>query len=369
MTASRLALAALLACSLGAQAARQREGTEWSNMWWNNATSTDLPRVLLIGDSITNGYQSNVTAHLKGAAYVGYWASSKCVSDPSYLKALDFVLGEYRYDVIHFNNGLHSLDTNRDEWVAGLRAALAMLRERGQGAKVIWATCTPLKDPALTAKAEQLNTLAGPVVKEFGYVVDDLFALMDPQDRNTVWSDTFHYHDAGREMQGKQVAATIRALLPAKPAGAAAAATGSPVANAGFEQDDKWSLYPPKPEAGAIEFATEGAKEGKRCAKITAKQPGLQFYQYSPALEAGATYELSFWAKADQAAKLKVHVRTQKPPYSFYGDKDVALSTDWQQFTTTVILPAEYKAGGNVLFFNLGAAGTYWFDGLSVVRK
>ena len=257
MTASRLALAALLACSLGAQAARQREGTEWSNMWWNNATSTDLPRVLLIGDSITNGYQSVVTSELKGAAYTGYWASSKCVSDPTYLKALDFVLGEYKYDVIHFNNGLHSLDTNRDEWQAGLRAALTMLRDKGNGAKIIWGTSTPLKDPALTAKAKELNALAAPIVAEFGYVVDDLFALMDPQDRNTMWSDTFHYVEAGRQMEGKQVAAVIRGLLPK----ATAAAAGVALANAGFETDGKWMLYPPKPEAGTIEYATEGAKE------------------------------------------------------------------------------------------------------------
>jgi len=370
MTASRLAVAALLACSLGARAAHQREGTEWSNMWWNNATSTDLPRVLLIGDSITNGYQANVTAQLRGVAYTGFWASSKCLSDPTYLKALDFVVGEYKYDVIHFNNGLHSLNADRAAWLEGLRAALSLLRERGQGAKIIWATSTPLKDPALTAKAKELNELAAPVVKEFGLVVDDLFALMDPQDRDKLWSDTFHYHEPGKQMQGKQVADLIRGLLPARPVAATPpAGEGGPIANAGFEADDKWQVYPNKPEAGTIEFVTDGAKEGLRCAKVTAKQPGLQFHQYAPALVPGATYELSFWARADQAAKLKVHVRTQKPPYAFYGDKDVALTTEWQQFTTTLVIPAEYKSGEHVLFFNLGAVGTYWFDGLSVAKK
>lgn len=355
MTAKRLALGAVLLCALAAQAARQREGSEWSNVWSYNGNESRLPRVLLIGDSITNGYQSAVHEKLAGVAYVTYWASSKCVTDPTYLAMLDVMLSDYQYAAIHFNNGLHSLGTDRAEWTAGLRAALTLLRDHGRGAKVVWATCTPLKDPALTAKARELNDLAAPLVKEFGLPTDDLFALMDPQDRNALWSDTFHYKRPGVEMQAKQVADTLRALLPPAP-------VANAVTNGGFEEEGGWQLYPPKPEAGSLELVADGAKVGRRAAKVTAKGGGLQFYQHGPALVAGASYTLRFWAKADAAAKVKVHLRTQKPPYVFYGDKDVALTTEWQEFSTSVTLPAGYQAGEHVLFFNLGGPGVYWFD-------
>jgi hypothetical protein len=362
MDACRTAALAALLVSLPAQAARVREGSEWSNMWWYNANESRLPRILLVGDSITNGYAALVNDKLEGVAYTSYWASSKCVSDPTYLKALAFVVEEYPYAVIHFNNGLHSLDSDRGEWVAGLRAAFKLLGERGQGAKVVWATSTPLKDPALTAKARELNALAAPVVRELDLPTNDLFALMDPQDRAKLWSDTFHYHAAGREMQAAQVAATIRALLPAPPERPA-------LVNAGFEADGGWLLYPPKPEAGSLELSTAAAKVGQRAAKVTVKAGGLQFYQHAPALAAGATYRLTFWAKADQPAKLTVHLRTQKPPYQFHGDKTVDVTGEWQEFSTTLTLPASYQPGEHVLFFNLGTTTVYWLDEVRCERR
>jgi hypothetical protein len=363
-----LLLLALLASA--ALAARQREGTEWSTAYWYNANEHQLPRVLLIGDSICAGYQDFVHQELAGTAYVSYWASSKCVSDPTYLKALEFMLGESRYAVIHFNNGLHSLDSNRGEWQAGLRAAFALLKDKGQGAKVIWATSTPLKDPALTAKAKELNAIAAKVVAELGLPTDDLFGLMDPQDRAKLWSDTFHYTEPGRRMEAKQVADSIRALLPPAAPVAAAAANGPElVANGGFEGDGGWAIYPPKDDAGGFEFVTADAKVGQRCAKIAVKTAGLQFYQFAPALAAGKTYELSFWAKADQPAKLQVHVRTQKPPYQFYGDQTVDLTTAWQSFSTTLTLPADYDPAAHVLFFELPTAGVYWLDEVRAVAK
>lgn len=194
---------------------RQREGTEWSIMYWFHANQTALPRILLIGDSICNGYQSVVRRELEGVAYTSFYATSKCVTDRSYIKELTHVLDEYDYAVIHFNNGLHSLDTDRTEWEAALRQTVQTLRDKGKGAQLIFATSTPLKDPKLTAKAKELNAIAVRVMKEEGIPIDDLFALMDPQDRS-MWRDTFHYHTAGRNMQGKQVAAMIKKYLPAK---------------------------------------------------------------------------------------------------------------------------------------------------------
>ena len=80
---------------------------------------------------------------LAGIAYVSFWATSKCVSDPSYLKQLGFVLGEYEYSVVHFNNGLHSLNTDPSDWEAGLKSALGAIRQACPGAKIVWASSPP----------------------------------------------------------------------------------------------------------------------------------------------------------------------------------------------------------------------------------
>jgi len=245
---------ALLTCAAGV--AKQREGTEWSTSYWYNANEHRLPRILLIGDSICNGYQSMVKDKLAGVAYTSFWATSKCVTDPTYLKLLSFMLGEYDYEVIHFNNGLHSLNTDRTEWEAGLRAAFDLLKAEGKGAKILWATSTPLKDPALTERCKDLNAIAAKVVAEYGFPTDDLFALMDPQDRNKLWTDTFHYNAEGRGMQATQVANSIKPLLAGwkAPEGV----DSGTIKNADFEGDGEWRVYPfDKPEVGSWTAVTD----------------------------------------------------------------------------------------------------------------
>ncbi len=190
-----------------------RENTEWIVSYAYNATGTDLPRVLLIGDSICNQYQKDVCKELAGSAYVAFFATSKCLCDASYLRTLAFFLDEYDYAVIHFNNGLHSLSSNREDWETRLRASIKLIKEKSKGAKIIWASSTPLKKPELTEKAEELNAIAARVMKEEGISTNDLFALMNPLDRDTYWSDTYHYKSAGKNMLSAAVSKSVRQAL------------------------------------------------------------------------------------------------------------------------------------------------------------
>jgi GDSL-like Lipase/Acylhydrolase family len=196
----------------------QREGTEWDIAYWYNANDDKLPRVLLLGDSICNGYSSDVRDDLAGVAYVSYWATSKSITDPSYFKELTYILGEYPYAVIHFNTGLHSLYANLKTWGNTLRKVLALIREKDPNAKIIWASCTPLKDAKLTIRVRRLNQAASRFARENGLPIDDLFALMDPLNRDTNWTDTYHFNAEARKRQAKQVGAYIRKALGGKTA-------------------------------------------------------------------------------------------------------------------------------------------------------
>lgn len=225
---ARALLLAALACAAACRAAdpcpvgenvRGHENVEWSIGYAFHLTDAkkDLPRVLLVGDSICNGYQAAVQRLLDGQVNVSYWVSSYCLTMPAYRKLLDVYLGEAKYDVIHFNNGLHSLGTDPETWERGLRATLAFIRARQPQAKLVWCSSTPLRDPKLTAKAKALNDRAARTVAALGGVaVDDLFALLDPLDREANWSDTFHHKGPVREREAAQVAAAVRAALKEK---------------------------------------------------------------------------------------------------------------------------------------------------------
>lgn len=196
---------------------RGHENIEWSTSYAFGLTdeTRKFPRVLLVGDSICGGYKDGVQDELNGKMNVTYWISSYCVTSPGYLRLLSFYLDETEYAVIHFNNGLHSLSTPRVDWEKGVRAALKLIREKQPKAKLIWTSSTPLKDAAKTEKVKILNAIADKVVAEMGGIAtDDLFALMDSLDRETNWSDTYHYKPAAISLQVKQVsAACLKALV------------------------------------------------------------------------------------------------------------------------------------------------------------
>jgi hypothetical protein len=67
-----------------------------------------LPKVLIIGDSISIGYTQSVVDQLKGVANVER-PKSNCGPTTRGLKSLKKWLGTNTWDVIHFNWGLHDL--------------------------------------------------------------------------------------------------------------------------------------------------------------------------------------------------------------------------------------------------------------------
>ncbi|WP_395719037.1 SGNH/GDSL hydrolase family protein [Prosthecobacter sp.] len=197
-----------------------REGTEWCNIWMPNANKHGLPRVLLIGDSVTQGYGPDVEKALAGKAYVARLATSRCVGDPVLHAELSAVLGAESFDVIHFNNSLHGIGAvSEKEYAEFLPQMLAHIRQLAPKAKLIWATCTPSH---VNGKFEQLapnnanvterNRIATELMKKECIPVDDLYALTLPHPE---WcSDGLHYKPEGKAAQGAQVAAEVAKLLP-----------------------------------------------------------------------------------------------------------------------------------------------------------
>src|SRR5215467_1715129 len=73
-----------------------------------------LPRVLLIGDSISIGYTIPVRELLKGKANV-HRILTNGADTANGVKHLDEWLGSGKWNVIHFNWGLHDLKVGKDD--------------------------------------------------------------------------------------------------------------------------------------------------------------------------------------------------------------------------------------------------------------
>ncbi|HEY5313587.1 MAG TPA: SGNH/GDSL hydrolase family protein [Pirellulales bacterium] len=191
-----------------------------SSCWDFVQDDPQLPRVLLIGDSISGGYTLPTRKALAGEANV-HKAPENCGPTANGLKKLDVWLGDGRWDVIHFNFGIHDRKTPTELYAQRLEQLIARLEKTG--AKLIWASTTPVpagtKDgPAMPAAIVERNRVAAAIMQRRGIPIDDLYATLLPQEDRVMKSDNVHPNGEGYALLGQQVAAAIEAAL--KPAGA-----------------------------------------------------------------------------------------------------------------------------------------------------
>lgn len=182
-----------------------------------------LPRVLLIGDSISIGYTVPVRELLKGKANVHRNAGNGGPTTNG-LAHLTAWLGEGKWDVIHFNWGLHDLKFMPDgkqqvalaDYETNLRKLVGQLK--ATGAELIWCTTTPVAEGTLNPKrldsdVQAYNAAARKIMEEQKVAVDDLYAFALPQLAQIQRPVNVHFTAEGSKALAKQVAASIEAAL------------------------------------------------------------------------------------------------------------------------------------------------------------
>lgn len=196
------------------------------------APETTLPKVLLIGDSISIGYTEPVVKLLDGVCFVRR-APDNCGDTRRGLQALDGWLGDDHWDVIHCNWGLHDLccrhpesnsQGNRDkirgtvavpleEYRQNLEQLVARLRARGT--QLIWASTTfvPPDEPGRhQGDDKRYNAVAAEIMRRHGIPINDLHALTASFASSLfVGPGDVHYTEDGYRLLARQVADFIQA--------------------------------------------------------------------------------------------------------------------------------------------------------------
>ena len=196
-----------------------------------------LPRVLLIGDSISMGYTLDVRALLKGKANVHRIPTNggPTINGLAHLKEW---LGDKKWDVIHFNWGLHDLkyiqqdpSKRADPKAEGshLQVPLADYEKnlttlveqlKATGAKLIWCSTTPVQegsDGRVGGSEKQYNEAAARVMKAASIPTDDLWAHANAKLKDIALpAANVHYTPEGYKYLAEKVASEIEKALPKK---------------------------------------------------------------------------------------------------------------------------------------------------------
>ena len=191
-----------------------------------------LPRVLLIGDSISIGYTLAVREELKGVANV-HRPPTNCGPTTNGLANLDKWLGDKPWDVIHFNWGLHDLkymdekgalvnpkepkakqQVPPEQYEKNLRELVGRLKKTQ--ATLIWCATTPVPEGAAGRIADDsvpYNAIASKVMNEAGITTDDLHAFAKSRIKDIQLPANVHFSGDGSKTLAQQVAKSITSAL------------------------------------------------------------------------------------------------------------------------------------------------------------
>ena len=197
-----------------------RENIEWLDVWLPDTNRHSLPRILLIGDSITRSYTKQVEANLKDKAYVARLATSKSLGDPALLDQVALILKEQPFDVIHFNNGMHGDGYTEEQYGAALPGLLEVLRRLVPRAKLMWASTTDVRVKnnitqidSKTNRIVQRNQIAAAVMTRRNIPIDDLFSIVKEHGEYHA-ADGVHFNPQGVDILAAQVSRELERLLP-----------------------------------------------------------------------------------------------------------------------------------------------------------
>jgi lysophospholipase L1-like esterase len=190
-----------------------------SNAWDFVADDPKLPRVLLIGDSVSRGYTQAVRRELAGKANV-HRAPENCGPTANGLKKLDVWLAGQKWDAVHFNFGIHDRKTAPELYEQNLEQLVTRLE--ATGAKLVWASTTPVppdtKDgDTVPAQIMEKNKIAVRVMQKHKVIIDDLYGWMLPDLTKFQNPKDVHFNSAGYERLAQRVARVIEVALPPVP--------------------------------------------------------------------------------------------------------------------------------------------------------
>ncbi len=187
-------------------------------------TDPRLPRVLLIGDSILNGYHAKAAELLRGKVNLDVWVTPKHIGSKDLPADMQAIFAEHTYDLILFNDiGLHAWTPGRipeGQYEPLTRAHLANLRKFVPAARLICATTTPMTtktrpialDPEFNPLIVERNRIVTKVMAENQVPVVDYYGLLVGK-LELAAGDRFHWTKPAYELLGRCAADKIAEAL------------------------------------------------------------------------------------------------------------------------------------------------------------
>jgi len=214
-----------------------------------------LPRILLLGDSISGGYFPGVRQQLDGqatvlgeTAFTGQGkAQYRFYTSPAALREgglATFLAERGPFDIVHFNMGIHefawvnapnylkgkklteadpaNVKTEADAYAARLRDVVVLIRKAG--AVPVFATSTATKADGVIAhlpyyltNCQAFNAAAERTMRELDVPIVDIYGLIQPRIEEFISGDLIHFKSEASTEMATLIATQLKAQLGTLP--------------------------------------------------------------------------------------------------------------------------------------------------------
>ena len=190
------------------------ETYEWDNVWWEQTSKNDVPRVLYIGDSISCNTRRIATATSGGEMLFDGFGTSKALDNPYFFDSVRmFARQEKHRDAIIFNNGLHGWHLDDDtQYPHCYEEAVRLLLDEFKDTPIIILLTTSVADGEREERVKRRNKAAAEIAAKYGLAVIDLYtASVEAVEFRT--ADGVHFNADGYKKLAEKIVGDLKKIF------------------------------------------------------------------------------------------------------------------------------------------------------------
>ena len=189
------------------------EAYEWDSTWIEQTAKRDAPRVLYIGDSISNVTRGYATREAESAILFDGVGTSKAVDNP-YLRDTISLFAKQQgvREAILLNNGLHGLHLSKEDYKHHYEGLIKFLFEEFENTPVILLLSTHQAKPERDALVVERNRMVSELAEKYGLPIIDLYSVSKAHPE-LLSNDGIHLLPEGYSLLAREIVSKVKTFL------------------------------------------------------------------------------------------------------------------------------------------------------------
>ena len=190
------------------------ETYEWDSTWIEQTEKTDSPRILYIGDSISNVTRGTATRASGNTVLFDGLGTSKAVDNPYFCETISlFAKQQGNRRAVVFNSGLHGPHLeDREEYKFHYEKMLEFLFKEFENTPIILLLSTATANPERNVRAAARNLAVTELAEKYALPTIDFYSVSQAN-IELLCDDGIHFTKEGYELLGKELYTNVKELL------------------------------------------------------------------------------------------------------------------------------------------------------------